>query len=197
MLHSKNLTVHNLMELAKHPPRVHGNGFIQLDLEWPYRLNFWGPDIPRQETPTPIHNHVFDFYSRLLKGQMFNVRYDLQPGKDYHLYKPVPRHGEDTELRLMGGYSTSVKQTSIDQLSLQGEPSTVTGYFMKRGDFHETEPLGNAVTLIGILPQNSIVSSELYPMVLVKAHELPDNTFDRHGFSENYLWDLIHTIITD
>ena len=48
-------------------PRVHGNGFIQVDLTHDTRLHVWGDKrIPRQNTYTPIHDHVFGFKSHLV-----------------------------------------------------------------------------------------------------------------------------------
>jgi hypothetical protein len=38
-------------------PRVHGNGFIQLDLPDGKRLHVWDEDIPRQKVNTSMHDH--------------------------------------------------------------------------------------------------------------------------------------------
>jgi hypothetical protein len=47
-------------------PRVHGNGFIQVDLTADTRLHVWGDKrIPRQNVYTPIHDHVFGFESTI------------------------------------------------------------------------------------------------------------------------------------
>src|SRR3546814_6146607 len=55
-------------------PRVHGNGFIQLDLTERGRLHIWGaPRIPRQKTATPIHDHVFGFESTVAVGRPVNL----------------------------------------------------------------------------------------------------------------------------
>lgn len=82
-------------------PRVHGNGFIQLDLTDRRRLHIWGdPRIPRQRVPSTIHDHTFNFSSRVYRGQIIHREIALEPHPDgaYRLYQAVCRHGEDTRL---------------------------------------------------------------------------------------------------
>ena len=57
-------------------PRVHPNGFIQLDLnqDASMRLHVW-PDeseghVPCQETKTTIHDHKFDMQSMIVYGSL-------------------------------------------------------------------------------------------------------------------------------
>src|SRR4051812_43978314 len=51
-------------------PRVHPNGFIQLDLKPGLRLHVWDVQIKAQEPPTPVHDHIFDMRSQVLLGQI-------------------------------------------------------------------------------------------------------------------------------
>ena len=96
-------------------PRLHGNGFIQLDLNGKDRLHVWHPDLPKQEFPTPIHDHKFSFKSHILYGELTHIEYhaDLllhqeNYGKEwnpypleqlYHAYNPFVRENEDTILK--------------------------------------------------------------------------------------------------
>src|SRR4051812_11171605 len=58
-------------------PRVHPNGFIQVDINEAERLHCWHPKLPyRQKTYHPIHNHIFTFDSVILTGRLINVRYE-------------------------------------------------------------------------------------------------------------------------
>jgi len=61
-------------------PRVHGNGFVQLDLTERSRLHIWGdPRIPKQKVATPIHDHVFGFESTIIVGRVISLTYAVTP----------------------------------------------------------------------------------------------------------------------
>ncbi len=51
-------------------PRIHGNGFIQVDLDELHRLHLWDVMIPRQSVDSSIHDHAFGFESRTLQGML-------------------------------------------------------------------------------------------------------------------------------
>lgn len=57
-------------------PRVHPNGFIQLNLDESHdrRLHIWHPEVPSQGINT-IHDHVFDMDSEVVVGEMVNKTY--------------------------------------------------------------------------------------------------------------------------
>src|SRR5690606_12254802 len=68
--------------------RVHGNRFIQIDLEGPgpqyrwgdERVHIWSDLVPlAQRYGTPIHDHVFGFHSRILAGTLIDIRYKVAP----------------------------------------------------------------------------------------------------------------------
>src|SRR5882672_5609107 len=73
-------------ELRQQPrrPRLHPNGFIQLDLteDLSKRLHVW-PDEPLQAQLTrhPIHDHSFDMKSEILAGCLANLIYEFQPSE--------------------------------------------------------------------------------------------------------------------
>lgn len=90
---------------AINPPRVHGNGFIQLDLDETMRLNVWGhPEIPHQSQTSKIHDHRFSFISHVIIGALTNIEYRINYDQTafrsapFDIYRPVPRQGQDTEL---------------------------------------------------------------------------------------------------
>ncbi len=80
-------------------PRVHGNGFIQLDLTDRTRLHVWHPSVPRQKVATQIHDHVFSFESCCIVGRLINVVYkfiELSPGDamaEFCIYTSKVREG--------------------------------------------------------------------------------------------------------
>lgn len=180
-----------LARVAGIEPRVHGNGFIQLDINERQRLHFWGhPKIPRQSVPSPIHNHVFDFTSQICKGTLTNVEYReiWSPGGLYGCWQAYARNGADTGLQDTGRRCNL--QVSNIKILEQGD-----GYFAHGPTFHETlvhEPSITLLTKQGpTLQQNP---NGPRPSVLVAGYYEPDNAFDRHGFHPGMLWDIINDI---
>ena len=58
--------------------RVHGNGFLQLDLPDDCRLHIFAhPALPSQRQSTHIHDRRFGFGSKVLRGRLVNVCYSL------------------------------------------------------------------------------------------------------------------------
>lgn len=183
-------------------PRIHGNGFIQLDLTEMSRLHIWGhPDIPKQKVPVPIHNHRFSFRSTVLVGRMINVIYDFERHDniydfEYHSYfKPtfteyeaVCRQDEDTILTATNNHGTISKR----QIDLIDSRSSNNSYVMFLGEYHEMVPcIPSATFCTKIKTRPSYV-----PKVLVPYGEQPDNSFDRYdSMDSNEIWDIIHDVM--
>lgn len=182
-------------------PRVHGNGFIQLDLTSRTRLHIWGhPDIPRQAQPTPIHNHVFGFKSWCLIGRLVNVEYELvRSGSEFQIYEAVNRQGEDTILvcdeELTGIRHTrttvTVPETPNDGVS----PAMRSSYYFKRFNFHEIFTPEPTITIIRKDGPTLVQGAESGPEILVPAGRTPDNDFNRYGHDPKLLWDIIADVI--
>src|SRR5687768_2884644 len=83
-------------------PRVHPNGFIQLDLEdvpesWhashkqghsgaARRMHIWNPpgvELPHQQTVNEIHDHVFDMKSNVVRGVLVQRLYEFKVGASF------------------------------------------------------------------------------------------------------------------
>lgn len=165
-------------------PRVHGNGFIQVDLEPGQRLHVWGhPAIPRQQTYTGIHDHSFGFESRVIRGRVFQIPYVIDGcGRDYMIYAPVPKEGEDTQLNPTGIHCRlSYGPIQIIQAGQY--------YLMSPGDIHET---------VADMPAASIMTkterSESAARVYVPMGSKPDNVFSRY-WAPNMLWQIIKDVI--
>lgn len=170
-------------------PRVHGNGFLQIDLEidgevGSERVHIFGhPALPRQKVPTPIHDHRFGFRSTVLRGRMVNVTYALSvqartPTHD--VYVPCPRVGEDTELQFSG--VRGALRVSTTEVVVPGD-----SYVMQSGVLHET--LTNEVT---ITHMRKTTMSALNPRVLCPIGRTPDNDFERgSALSVPDLWLIV------
>lgn len=172
-------------------PRVHGNGFIQLDMpNTNGRLHVWGDQrIPRQKVSTPIHDHVFSFESTVLVGKLLNVRYKIHDIgiANYKIYTASPRKGPDTVLADTGeqafAYPSYFEMLSADV----GLPNI---YYMRAGDFHESIASWPAASLMRRLDPSPTFGLTK-PRVLVPLGKEPDNEFRRDGFFEPLLWAII------
>lgn len=181
-------------------PRVHGNGFIQLDLDPEQRLHIWGhPDIPKQEVATPIHDHVFGFHSEILVGRLVNVVYNFLPpstiiARDtWAVHEARPRHGEDTVLEPTGECgAVRVAHT----LLLIADNPVLSEYDFEPFIFHEMfapEPSATIITKRGpTLRENP---NGYKPRVLVPEGVEPDNEFDRYDNDPEDLWQIIMEVL--
>ncbi len=172
-------------------PRVHGNGFIQLDLTERSRLHVWGdPRIPRQKVSTQIHDHVFGFESTIVVGRLVNVCYRFVPRSygDFRVYVPVMRVHEDTLLK-----PTDVVGCIAPLLTEVIDRNTTTRtYWLRPFLFHESlAPDGPAATVITKTGPTQAQGSASLPRVLVPIDKVPDNDFTRYDADEDLLWRII------
>ncbi len=172
-------------------PRVHGNGFIQLDLTPRTRLHIWGdPRIPKQKVATPIHDHVFEFKSTILFGRLVNVMYDIVPHLhgNFTVYTPEVRDREDTVLRDTM-QSVHAIQTRVEMVQWGG---TVATYRIRPFEFHESfAPDGPAATIILKDAPTQAQGAKAKPRVLVPVGTEPDNEFNRYDADPDLLWRII------
>jgi hypothetical protein len=167
-------------------PRVHGNGFIQLDLTDRVRLHVWGhKDIPQQKVYTGHHDHMFGFVSRVLLGKMGNSRYRpiQDPDGRFMVHKAQVRDREDTVLRPVGERVTLIHEGT----SWYGPGQT---YSMKPGEIHES--LVDELTVTVITKTGRTLSQGgPSPRVFVPIDMEPDNNFNRYQHPADVLWRII------
>lgn len=167
-------------------PRVHGNGFIQLNLTSTTRLNIWGhPEIPKQVVSTQIHDHMFGFESRILLGVIGNRRYLRCCGNMYLPHQAAPsKDGEDTDLEPL------VRECDLERAEtvFYGPGDT---YLMSPGEIHETVTLGPAATIITKVGERRPGPATVY----VKKGEHPDNEFRRQQHEDGLLWRIISDVM--
>ncbi len=167
-------------------PRVHGNGFIQLDISKEVRLHIFGDErIPHQKVSTQLHDHTFGFISQILSGTLENVRYSVKedPKGNFKVYKAFVRDKEDTVLRDTSG-RVCVEESKREILKAGDS------YSMVAGEFHESMPHGRVVTII---TKDSLTLSQggNSPTVLVPVGQEPDNDFNRYSLPPEELWNII------
>lgn len=175
-------------------PRVHGNGFIQLDLTDTTRLHVWGDKrIPRQNVYTPIHDHVFGFKSTLIVGRLFNVIYGFNYAEfgDYAVWEPRVTNRENTILertkkrvRLFPIHTDLIAQNTSDRT-----------YEMDPFIFHETFATEPTATIIKKWGPTQAQGAPIKPRVLVRFDQDPDNSFNRYNANPDVLWRIIERVL--
>lgn len=170
-------------------PRVHPNGFIQLDLNEAQRLHVWHPLNPyRQKTYSPIHNHIFDFVSQVHTGRLINVMYSFEPDllgtHEEWVVKVI--EGQDTKLVKEEGGRFNLVPMEVNVVHNGGT------YHMDKYKYHES--LANEPTLTVMTKSNAILTTGPNcsgASVICRVGEPPDNDFRRGDVDHNLLWDLI------
>lgn len=188
-------------------PRVHPNGFIQLDLEpvegsWgeskkrghsgaSTRLHIWNPPemlLPHQETVNEIHDHVFDMESRVIKGILTQQLYWFVIGSihpDTHeIYRAVYDKASNSRLEPSGIQGTLI--TANREVVLAGRSYTQPAFSL-----HDSQASGTVVTL---MTKTEIHEGDA--TVVCPIDNPPDNEFDRATAApESVLWDAIERSI--
>jgi hypothetical protein len=183
------ISIRDLQEIGT-VPRIHGNGFMQLDFKNGQRLHIWGhPDLPRQKIDTSIHNHRFNFRSEIIVGRLINAVYDFSKVTDaptHALFEPVTRDGEDTVLEPVAGAFKVMLHHPAMRLISAGQSYNMHG--MKYHESFTDRPSASIMTKIG--------SSGNSPRVLVPIGTAPDNEFNRNNaMPVEHMWDIIGQVL--
>jgi len=171
-------------------PRVHGNGFIQLNTRDDQHLHIWGPQIPFKQTVySGIHNHVFDFQSVCLVGELIHNSIDLEMDVDdftHYTYQAVCHDGTDNTVLEKVGQARLVTSETV-----RYTPGDT--YTFKAGDFHESNANIPTATLMTKTGNHRDTMGE--PIVLCDKAFLPSNDFTRYQ-DPDVLWRIIFKTLT-
>lgn len=179
---------HTTLRRLGNKPRVHPNGFLQLDLSANERLHIW-PEVPFKtvSVDTPMHDHTFSFTSQVLLGALRHTVYvpTANPDGIYRLYRTFPYRAQDREtpFALMDDlrYDLVLKEQIVI-------PAPRTYYFAAF-EFHSSDPIGLTATLIRTEPFDKTKQAR----VAVR-HDQTPQLFDRSQFDEEILWELIRRV---
>ncbi len=178
-------------------PRLHPNGFIQLDLksDSSVRLHIWPSSLPKaQKTNHPIHDHVFDMSSTVLQGELQNINYTFTPVKEkvlfkteYKLFQALPI-GKTKNTKLV----PSPMPSGILKETRNGYVCSGEEYKIPKGVLHLSVPVTSLVATV-MLKENIDKGS---PYVAIPVGVEPDNDFKRESVPLDILWKEI-AIMTD
>jgi hypothetical protein len=167
-------------------PRVHGNGFIQLEMTKRIRLHVWpgpGQELKKQKVHTGIHTHRFNFRSAVIKGEVLHKEFNFQFHRDgtHRLYSPTANE------RL-------APTNKVGDLFLKRSTIITEGqeYTFAAGLFHETIANDSSITL---MEKTDVFDIPVY--VACPVDEEPDNIFDRDEDNpDRALWAMIFNAMT-
>lgn len=171
-------------------PRVHGNGFLQLDLndKGTKRLHIWHNDLPRQEVATPIHDHVFALRSEVLIGTLIHEELEIWSTIGTGTHKVYRARQEERTQNTILVPDEGEVMLKVSQRLVLGETSI---YTFPAWALHQTDHIGLTAT---IMEKFNAPKEYGRPRVLVPVGQEPDNEFRRDGFDEEELWGYVQTI---
>jgi hypothetical protein len=169
---------------------LHGLGFVQVQLEGNQRLHVWHPELPRRACfeHSTIHDHRFNFTSRVIVGTQFNHTFDIirHDAGEFMLYL-------HEGARTAGGGRPWTPDGRVD-LVPTGTIGIASGndYHTRAYTYHRTDPGGDCrVATI-------MAKRDEYP---VGAHSTclfgiqPDTDFDRFQWSPAQLWEIVADVM--
>ncbi len=92
---TKALVLTVLRHAEDYPWRMQDIGLmsLRLDDERQCRLHVWDPTFNAGDPP--VHDHPYDFVSKIIVGQLTNIRYETEPAGDEYIrfrYRPGAEH---------------------------------------------------------------------------------------------------------
>jgi len=169
---------------------LHGLGFVQIQLAANQRMHVWHPELPRRSCfdHSAIHDHRFDFTSRILVGTQRNIEYaDIWADDgDYVMYL---HEGARTE----NGGRPWVPDGRTNMIIMY-DNAVAAGhtYHQKAYCFHRTEPLGDGK--VATIMQKTFEGQKGAHSTCL-ASVTPDVDFDRYQWSPAQLWEAVADVL--
>ena len=183
--------------------RLHGNGFIQVNLvrnagrtevDPSKRLHIWPyPKLQAQSVGTPIHTHTFGFISTVLMGRLFNIVYDndIMKAKTHEIYVVDRGTGKDEDTKLIPYGADRPVHVGLRQKYIQAVEA-YHNYTCLPMEVHETVPDGLTMTLMTKTPAMKGVAG---PFVYCPLKYKPDNKFNRYDTPKDTLLGIVEDTI--
>ena len=114
---SETLSTALVLTILRHaedyPWRLQDIGLLglRLDDQREYRLHVWDPTCSVGDPP--IHDHPYDFTSRIVVGELTNTRYEEDPGGDEYLrfrYSPPAEDLRQPDTVRLSGSATTFRE---------------------------------------------------------------------------------------
>jgi len=122
---------------------VQGFGMLRayLDPEQIFRIHVWIPSVLRVDQVSDLHDHPWDFQSKVVWGELINRRYEVKPN-------PLGVHRRQLMQPGVGAKLIGDPQP-CDLLQVQEETYFTGGFYSQKADeIHRTEVPTTAISII-------------------------------------------------
>ena len=169
---------------------LHGLGFVQVQLEGNQRLHVWHPELPRRSCfeDSAIHDHRFNFTSRVLVGTQINHCYDMQRHDegDFVLYLHEGKRSANGGRPWTPDGRAHLNWETTFSVEAGNDYNTIAY------EYHRTEPGGDGrvATIMqkrGDHPQGAHSTCRFGVQ--------PDTDFDRFQWSSAKLWEVVTDVL--
>ncbi|MBU0539642.1 MAG: hypothetical protein KKG73_14555 [Gammaproteobacteria bacterium] len=169
---------------------LHGLGFIQVVLEGNQRLHVWHPELPRRKCyeHSAIHNHRFEFISRVLVGTQRNTIFNHFSAND-GLHMTYLHEGSRSR---NGGRPWTEDGRATFTVSTSQNITAGKEYYMPPYVFHRSDPLGNGKAAT-IMRKTHEATAGAHSSCLIGVE--PDRDFDRYQLSPKQLWEFVEDVL--
>lgn len=169
---------------------LHGLGFVQVQLEGNQRLHVWHPELPRRHCfeHSAIHDHRFNFTSRVIVGSQINHCYQVHRCDDgefvLYLHEGARTAGGGRPWTPDGRAHFEHAGTYVIEA---GNDYNTLAY-----EYHRTEPGGNGKVATIMAKRGEHPAG---------AHSTcrwgipPDTDFDRFQWSPAKLWEVVSDVL--
>ncbi len=158
-----------------------GLGFIQLKINQYERLHFYTKDLPPIVPEEDIHNHRYDFTSKILAGMLIQEVYEVIPGSTHLIEDESCQVDVKTQIEEM-------KPCSI-RLSSKHTYNTYSEYFIGHETFHRVYNFGYCITHLTRTDYKKKFAQVIRPVGQEKVCPFS------HKVAEGDLWDIIGAMI--
>lgn len=178
-------TIHEvtLESLKKNCTLIHyfGLGFIQIKLGDMWRIHVYTDKLPAIVDEEDVHNHRYDFKSRILHGTFKQELFEVIAGDTHTL--------EDESCKKDGGSINPPRPCSLKKLFAQ-EMRQGSEYVIERDTYHRVSSK-NAITLL----ERSVVEKE-FAQVIREKDGLKICPFSK-VVPEDELWGIVEDILAE
>lgn len=167
-------------------PRVHPNGFIQLDFSDRERLHVWPEKpLPVLNQGIHIHDHIYPIESDVVLHQICNVHCQVEehPQGEFFVY-PV-RAFQAMKQSTTLGFSDRRRYRIVSKT--EHRYAAGDSYTFPAFEFHETTWEGLVATIL----RNGDFNPNDSARVLCPVGVVPNTFFDRYCIPDEVLWESI------
>lgn len=177
----KTLSEITIQSLKEHATLIHyfGLGFIQIKLGETYRIHFYTDKLPAIIGDEDIHNHRYDFTSRILYGTFSQELFALVPGNSHTLEQESCKEGVPS--------TVLPTKCSIEKI-LSQTFTAGSSYTISHNVFH-TVSANTAITLLERGPIKKEFADVVRPVGFPKVCPFSKKV------SEEELWSIVQEIL--